>query len=793
MIAITFILWLVFFSFLGVGNNMKRLAIVHSYHKGYFWSEENDAGIAEGLFQGGYVEGDNLEVIKYYMRGETENLTPEAKEKVGDEIFNSIIEKNTESKIDLAIIADDYAFYHVGRKLYKEMDIVFVGINEILETYNSSFPFFSSYSKPSGNVTGVWEYIPFVESFLRLNQLAKLSGRTVMLIFDTGVGQFFKNGYLLDYSLEGEALGPANITIEQRIVTTIAEFQAAIDEINSNPKYSSFFPCVFTLLDKDGSIVPSIQVRNFNPQKPSFAFSAVQAEQGITFGITYDSLENAVQVGIMASDVLKGKKIGDIPIVLRPRKSVFFNLDETDRLGIHVPQSWRERAKFLYRKPNYSSLFISIFLSVISSVLISVIVLIIVVIFFTIFISIQKKKIFWIQKVTNSLVKMKFKDKIIVELESTYKKQGRIGKVLFRISKLMESYKPFIPTQLFNSEGSEPKSEFSSLSKEFELEEGVSSSSSKYDVSSSTSSESMSSLITSERISTSTTSKTLENRKMLRFMHKKDLTLMICKLKNLNIKKMETELVLKVMNCYLQIVVEACNNTGGDVVFVNGETVCASWNCSRIQINHANKAADCAIEIRDKIFGIFGTRLPKKLIQIFNISSSQKISRLQNLQIQISLCSFNMFYGNIGSESTKFFTLCGNNEYDLANTINEKNGEYGTLILLNLQCAKSLKYSHAYKAVFDPDFCIFQLLYNKEGNENKEWMYQIQDMDKKEKFKRLNTALMLFHTKKYMNASSIICSFLVEFPNDQTAKKLKEKIGEVLDKANNKSQGPVSI
>ncbi|RLC98148.1 MAG: hypothetical protein DRI77_05665, partial [Chloroflexi bacterium] len=87
--------------------------LLFSYEADFWATFDEDEGVVEGLANLGYVEGENLEIVRLYMNTKTVNKTAEQMEAVTVEMIAQIEDANP----DLLILVDDNALQHVGAKL----------------------------------------------------------------------------------------------------------------------------------------------------------------------------------------------------------------------------------------------------------------------------------------------------------------------------------------------------------------------------------------------------------------------------------------------------------------------------------------------------------------------------------------------------------------------------------------------------------------------------------------------------------------------------------------------------
>src|ERR1700686_3904299 len=136
-------------------QEQRRVYIIESYEKGHVCGEPQAEGIIEALAAGGWKDGENLSIKRYWMDTYRVNATPEAMEQQG-KIALAEIEA---FKPNIVFALDDAAVGGVMMPLNGRPDIsvVFSGMNGQPEMYNEKKHYMHSWAHPSTNVTGVCE------------------------------------------------------------------------------------------------------------------------------------------------------------------------------------------------------------------------------------------------------------------------------------------------------------------------------------------------------------------------------------------------------------------------------------------------------------------------------------------------------------------------------------------------------------------------------------------------------------------------------------------------------------
>ena len=145
----------------------KRILILHSYHKGFSWTDNIETGIRTAL------EGAPVEIFSEYLDSKRQPL-----EVAGSHILKYLNWKYKTLPIDLLILSDNNAvtFLHRYKKnFFPDVPIVFCGINNFQPTLLDGF---------ENRITGVVEKTDPVRT-LQLIRLLQPKAKTLYLIIGT--------------------------------------------------------------------------------------------------------------------------------------------------------------------------------------------------------------------------------------------------------------------------------------------------------------------------------------------------------------------------------------------------------------------------------------------------------------------------------------------------------------------------------------------------------------------------------------------------------------------------------
>lgn len=324
----------------------KRVYIIESYEKGHVCGEPQAEGIIEALAKGGWKEGENLTIKRYWMDTYRVNATPEAMAQQGKIALAEI----AEFKPDIVFTLDDAAVAQVMMPLVGRSDIsvVFSGMNGQPEMYDARKHYMDSWAHPGSNVTGVYEKLYAAQS-LKVMALAvpTLRGAKAVMITD-----YSPTGNGLTKQFELELKDVADIKWEVRRVKDWAEYTALIESLNADPDVKAIYPVALTLPVGDGKRYAAAQIYDWtlaHSRKPEMAINYFFSRMGLFGGAVVNFSAMGRLVGEKGVKVLNGVKAGDLPIEDAPDYAIVFNLKRATDLGIAIPPRVLAAASAVYR------------------------------------------------------------------------------------------------------------------------------------------------------------------------------------------------------------------------------------------------------------------------------------------------------------------------------------------------------------------------------------------------------------------------------------------------------------
>ena len=331
---------MIFLNFL-FANSSKDVLLLHSYHKGYTWTDDISNQIEKN-----FKTHKNIELTTVYMdtkRIDTplylDNLANLYKEQFKDRSFDLIIVSDN-SALDFIIKNHDY--------LFKNTPVLFCGINNFKHSLldNNIKEFISGVAEEvdlEKNFELISKLHPNLENLLIINDLST-TGIAVKRDLDPIIEKY-ENKFKIEY-------------IDNLEINNLKQKVSSLNKENS--------AILFVLLFKDTTGKYFTYKQSFSQVKevskvPIYGLWDFYLNNGIVGGLLTSALEQGDAVSKMAIEVLNGKKIKDIPIIEKsPNVYMFdykelkkFNLDISkyinDSIVINEPASiYKEHTKFFF-------------------------------------------------------------------------------------------------------------------------------------------------------------------------------------------------------------------------------------------------------------------------------------------------------------------------------------------------------------------------------------------------------------------------------------------------------------
>ena len=326
----------------------SRVMIVHSYEQDHICGAPQEDGVVSALKDAGWVNGENLKILPYYMDTKKTHTTPEAIREQGRVALRLV----NEFAPDVVVVLDDNAIREVMLPLVgrNDVSVVFSGMNGQPETYNEIKPYMKNKQRPGSNVTGVYE---------------KLWANKSLVVMTAALGNINKSSRVVgitDYSPTGNAITRqfeleithenSPITWQLRRVKDFSEYSKLIKELNADDDVVAIYPAALTLKTSDGTTYTAKEIfawTNANSTKPEMALNYYFAKIGLFGGAAVDFGAMGYLAGTKVAQILLGKKAGDLPIEDAKDYAIVFNTSRAKQLGITIPDALLTAADHVYK------------------------------------------------------------------------------------------------------------------------------------------------------------------------------------------------------------------------------------------------------------------------------------------------------------------------------------------------------------------------------------------------------------------------------------------------------------
>lgn len=303
--------------FLSTASNAspKKLLILHSYHKGFKWTDNVMKGIDSSLLQ---PKKSNISLLVEYM--DTKNFP---KEKITPKLLELYKTKYAGSRPDVIITSDDNALNFMlvhGDELFPQAPVVFCGVNN----------FQDSLIKGRDNYTGVLEDYDIkgtVDLAIKLHPTTK---NLVIVTDSTPTGKVNRKRF---HQLSDKYSTRLNI-IDLHDLTT-AEL---VSKLKSLPPLSLILNLSF-FRDKNGvsySAYDGNQVIAKSTSAPIYSCWDFYLETGIVGGRVVSGFMQGAEAANMAKMILSGTPVSEIPILRQSPNRFMFDYGPLVHAGISL-------------------------------------------------------------------------------------------------------------------------------------------------------------------------------------------------------------------------------------------------------------------------------------------------------------------------------------------------------------------------------------------------------------------------------------------------------------------------
>lgn len=275
--------------------------------------------LIEELLAQGYKNGETITIDYQNAQGDQTNL-------------KTIAKKFVSSKYDLIVaIATPSAQAVVSET--KDIPILFSACTDPLGS-----GLVTNMEKPGANVTGTSDAVS-AEKIMELGKRITPDIKTIGALYNTSeTNSVSVINELKDYAQKN------NLTVVDATVTNSSEVQQAVTSLVDK------VDAIFSPIDNTvASAMPIVtQIAN-KAKKPVYVGADSMVKDGglATYGINYKILGK--ETGVMAVEILKGKKAGDIPVKTMTDMDIYLNETTAKAIGINLPDDVLKAAAQVFR------------------------------------------------------------------------------------------------------------------------------------------------------------------------------------------------------------------------------------------------------------------------------------------------------------------------------------------------------------------------------------------------------------------------------------------------------------
>ena len=306
---------ILFFNFLYANQN-KEVLLIHSYHKGYIWTDDISKTIEKN-----FSSDKNIELTTVYM--DTKRIDDPSYLANLAKLYK---QQFTNRTFDLIIISDNNAFDFMELyydSLFKNVPVLFCGINNYDKNMLDKLTF--------KNISGVAEEVDIEKNFELISRLHP-NLKNLLIINDTST-----TGYAVKKDLAKIIEKyKKRFNIEYTDNLDISDLKIKVSKLEKSNS-----AILFVLLFKDTTGKYFTHKQSFEEVKkvsevPIYGLWDFYLNSGMVGGLLTSGISQGETVSKMALDVLNGKDIKDIPILEKSPNLYIFNYNELKRFNLDV-------------------------------------------------------------------------------------------------------------------------------------------------------------------------------------------------------------------------------------------------------------------------------------------------------------------------------------------------------------------------------------------------------------------------------------------------------------------------
>ena len=307
--------------FLSVVLYGKEILLLHSYHKGYDWSDEVSKAIDDSF------KDSDVEITYEYM--DTKHIYNTKYEKKLVEFYKTRYQNR---KFDLIIASDNNALNLINKyqnEIFTDVPIVFCGINNFNQKEYDNL-------KIRSRTTGVVEAVDIEKNIQLILKLHPNISKLFVVNDSTTTGQEMKKDFFNNIYHKYKN----KINIEYIDKFTIDELKNKVSDLDKN----SVILFMLLFKDKTGKVFTfkdGLQQIEKISRVPIYGLWDFYIDYGLVGGFVTHGYAQGEYAANLAKDIFKYKDISKVPIIEKSPNSYIFDYEKLKNFNIkikHLPK-----------------------------------------------------------------------------------------------------------------------------------------------------------------------------------------------------------------------------------------------------------------------------------------------------------------------------------------------------------------------------------------------------------------------------------------------------------------------
>lgn len=300
------------------GDTVK-IGLVQLLENGAF--EDMKKGFIDQMAELGYKEGENLEISYKNAQGDMSVLSS---------ISQTFIDKKMDVIVAIATPPAQAVLSALENRSSK-IPLVFISVSDPVAA-----GLVTDLNTTDKNTTGTTNYIPIEDNFVFAEKLTP-GIETYGFIYTTGeVNAVATIDDAKKYCDEN------GIKYIEKVVTNSSEIKQATAALL--PKCDALFIPNDSVVQ---SAMPQIAELAREAKKPVYGSSAVMVDSGAFATISASDIATGAASADIVVEILKGKAVSDIPVVVVKDYDTVINQDTADAIGVTIPEDVKSEAIFV--------------------------------------------------------------------------------------------------------------------------------------------------------------------------------------------------------------------------------------------------------------------------------------------------------------------------------------------------------------------------------------------------------------------------------------------------------------